>query len=108
MKTLVPATGWFDYVPKKPAMYLLASATLFAFAGVWGRVNTPGGETYLVFTVLTTEPGNGGSAEPDSMPVVLAPDEYDPWLDPTSDASKLIERVRTPWPKHDLIRMELY
>ncbi len=106
-RCLVPATGWFDYVPKNPVMYLLSSASLFAFAGVWGHVLNANGEKRLVFTVLTTEPGNGGSIGPDSMPVVLAADEYAPWLDPTSDASKLIKRIRTPWPKQDLVRMEL-
>jgi putative SOS response-associated peptidase YedK len=106
-RCLVPATGWFDYVPGKPAMYMLASATLFAFAGVWGHVSGPDGEARLVFTVITTEPGVDGHGGSDSMPVVLAPDEYAHWLDPNCDAPKLIERVRTPWPKHDLIRMEL-
>jgi SOS response associated peptidase (SRAP) len=106
-RCLVPATGWFDFTPDAPAMYLLASASLFAFAGVWGRVEVPGGGTRLVFTILRTGPEGGGSGVGGTMPVVLAPDEYTPWLDPASDVSALMDRVRVPWPKDDLIRLGL-
>lgn len=106
-RCMVPATGWFDLEPRKPVMHLLSSAKLFAFAGVWGRVNAPGGEKRLVFTVLTTEPGNADAGGTDPMPVVLAPDEYCPWLDPATDVPALIDQVRRPWPKNDLIHMAL-
>lgn len=117
-RCLIPASSWFDLKPDKPVMHMLASANLFAFAGIWGRVDVPGGtgggggtggETRLVFTILTTEPGNGeagGAGGHGLMPVVLAPDEYRCWLEPTDDLAGLIDQVRRPWPKHDRITMK--
>jgi SOS response associated peptidase (SRAP) len=106
-RCLVPATGWFHLEPSKSAMYLLASAKLFAFAGVWGRVAAAEGETRLVFTILTTDPDHAAAGGPDSMPVVLAPDEYGLWLEQTDGLPNLIDQVRRPWPKSDLIQMTL-
>lgn len=85
-RCLVPADGFYEWQKlaggkKQPWHIHLASGRPFAIAGLWARWSK--GEIPLeTFTLLTTAPNEVAGRIHDRMPVILAPDEYDRWLDP--------------------------
>lgn len=96
-RCLVPATGWREFKAegklKQPYQFRLEQR-LFAFAGLWSRWTSPDGELIDSFTVITTEPNARALEYHDRMPLVLAPQLYDDWLDPRADAEQLLVEAR--------------
>ena len=98
-RCLVPATGWREFKAegpvkvKQPYQFRLARR-VFAFAGLWSRWTSPDGELIDSFAVVTTEPNAQAVEYHDRMPLVLAPDQYDGWLDPQADAEQLLLEAR--------------
>ena len=96
-RCLVPATGWREFKPegkvKQPYQFRLEQA-LFAFAGLWSRWTSPDGERVESFAVITTEPNATAVEYHDRMPLVLAPDLYEGWLDPRADGERLLAEAR--------------
>ncbi len=96
-RCLVPATGWREFKAegklKQPYQFRLEQR-LFAFAGLWSRWTSPDGELIDSFAVITTEPNAQALAYHDRMPLVLAPDLHDDWLEPQADAERLLVEAR--------------
>jgi putative SOS response-associated peptidase YedK len=100
-RCLVPATGWREFKAegpgkakvKQPYQFRL-ERRLFAFAGLWSRWTSPDGEVVDSFAVVTTEPNAQAVEYHNRMPLVLAPDLYDGWLDPQADAQQLLLEAR--------------
>jgi len=85
-RCLVPADAFYEWQhlegkSKNPHAIALASGEPFAFAGLWECWNSKEGPPLQTFTVLTTAPNETMSAIHDRMPVILAPEGYDQWLD---------------------------
>jgi putative SOS response-associated peptidase YedK len=97
-RCLVPATGWREFKAegkvKQPYQFRLEQP-LFAFAGLWSSWTSPDGELVESFTVITTEPNATAVEYHDRMPLVLAPDLHEGWLDPRADAEQLLLEART-------------
>jgi putative SOS response-associated peptidase YedK len=96
-RCLVPATGWREFRAegkvKQPYQFRL-SQRLFAFAGVWSRWTSPDGELVDSFSIVTTAPNAIAAEYHDRMPLVLGPDLYDRWLDPSADAEQALVEAR--------------
>ncbi len=59
-------------------------------AGLWDAWDK-GDSPLESFTILTTEPNELVSKAHQRMPVILAPEDFDTWLDPTiEDADRLL------------------
>jgi putative SOS response-associated peptidase YedK len=95
-RCLVPASGFYEWreieVPgkKKPAkmpFYVSRKDGVpLTFAGLWEKWK----DGMLSFTILTTEAADGVRDLHNRMPVMLAPDGFEPWLsgtDPVVDAA---------------------
>ena len=68
---------------------------MFAFAGLWDRWKDPSGNWIKTCSILTTIPNAVTSTVHDRMPVILDPDSYDLWLDPSMrDVSVASELLR--------------
>ncbi len=99
-RCLVPATGWREFKAEGPAKVkqpyqFRLQQRLFAFAGLWSRWTSPDGELIDSFAVITTEPNAQALQYHDRMPLVMAPDLYDAWLDPQQDAAQLLLEARS-------------
>ena len=85
-RCLIPADGFYEWKragkEKIPYCFTLADDAVFAFAGLWERWKNPQGETVESCTILTTTPNELVRDVHDRMPVILAPDAYELWLDP--------------------------
>lgn len=96
-RCLVPATGWREFKPegkrKQPYQFRLARQP-FAFAGLWSRWTSPDGELVDSFAIVTTEPNAQAAEYHDRMPLVVAPDLYEAWLDPKAAAAQVLADAR--------------
>ncbi|MFZ0897961.1 MAG: SOS response-associated peptidase family protein [Candidatus Sulfotelmatobacter sp.] len=70
---------------------------MFAFAGLWDRWKNPSGGWIKTCSILTTTPNAVTSAVHDRMPVILAPDSYDLWLDPGMQNVAAISELLKPF-----------
>lgn len=85
-RCLIPADGFYEWKragkEKLPYCFTLADDALFAFAGLWEQWRSPQGQAVESCTILTTAPNELVRDVHDRMPVILAPEAYDVWLDP--------------------------
>ena len=86
-RCLIPADGFYEWQrtgkAKQPYCFEVNEGELFAFAGIWDRWRDPDGKTVETCSILTTTPNAVTSAVHDRMPVILDPDSYGLWLDPS-------------------------
>lgn len=96
-RCLVPATGWREFKPegkKKQPYHFRLERQVLAFAGLWSRWTSPEGEVVDSFAIVTTEPNAQAAPIHDRMPLVVAPDLYQSWLDPAADANAVLAEAR--------------
>lgn len=96
-RCLVPADGYYEWrragTARQPWLIASRDGGLMAFAGLWERWRVPEGavlrgslaerspgDTVETFTVLTTEANETVRAVHHRMPVILAPEAFEPWL----------------------------
>jgi putative SOS response-associated peptidase YedK len=103
-RCLVPMDGFFEWVrgggpggkpaprpfyfhPRHPRRAQHARhPRLSVFAGLWARSRDAAGNELHSFTIVTTRASDLVRPIHDRMPIVLAPDDHAPWLDPAVDA----------------------
>jgi putative SOS response-associated peptidase YedK len=97
-RCLVPADGFFEWKKeegfggkggKTPYWIHLESREPFAFAGLWERWTPKGSPSIHTFTIITTQASSEIRDIHPRMPVILPPEDWGPWLSPTSDPSSL-------------------
>jgi putative SOS response-associated peptidase YedK len=86
-RCLIPADGFYESKrsgkSKQPYCFEVADREPFAFAGLWDRWQAQDGPSVETCTILTTTPNPLLLADiHDRMPVILALESYDLWLDP--------------------------
>lgn len=97
-RCLIPADGFYEWKKegktKQPFHFGMADDSIFAFAGIWNRWNSPLGEIIETCSILTTMPNALLADVHDRMPVILPLEHYDLWLDPgfrnTGDLKELL------------------
>jgi hypothetical protein len=77
---------------------------LFAFAGLWARTRDDDGVEQRSFTSITTKANDLVRPIHDRMPIVLAPDAYDAWLDPALDGDAARALLAHDDPERDWAR----
>lgn len=99
-RCLVPADGFYEWQKqpgtkrKRPHYIRFSDGRPFAFAGLWEHWSSPDGSELESCTVLTTEANEVMKPLHDRMPVILAPEDYARWLDPSHDkADQLLPLV---------------
>ncbi|NNG04738.1 MAG: SOS response-associated peptidase, partial [Inquilinus sp.] len=79
-----------------PYLIRLKTAGPFAFAGVWENwIDKASGERIESCTIIVTQANALVAPIHDRMPVILAPDDYDSWLDPAAADGRTLLR---PYP----------
>lgn len=98
-RCILPADGFYEWQaavagrPRQPYLIRARDRSPLALAGlwdVWADRTDPVAEHLRTCTVLTTTPNEAVAALHDRMPVILSPDTWDMWLDPTlTDVAEL-------------------
>jgi len=101
-RCLVLADGFYEWKKtggaKIPYRFVVKGDEPFAFAGLWERWRKPDDTELHSFVIITTEPNELAREIHDRMPVILAAEHYDRWLDPDfHDTERLQESLR-PFP----------
>ncbi len=108
-RVLVPADGFFEWRKgdrgREPFAVRFKSRRTFAFAGVFDTWRPRGGPPMKTFAILTTRPNELVAGLHDRMPVILAPEGEDAWLDPAvEDPARLTPLFAPP----DAAAMEVF
>ena len=89
-RCLFPADGFYEWKQekggKRPYFVRLKSAQPMAFAGLWEAWMGPNGEEMETAAIVTTTASRSIAHIHDRMPVIVPPEAFDFWLDPTVDA----------------------
>lgn len=102
-RCLVAVDGFYEWKPegkaKQPFLIHREDGRPFAFAGLWSSWKSPEGETIDTFAIVTTSPN--GLLEPihNRMPVILAPESFDLWLDPKVEDTERLQALLTAAPE---------
>ena len=83
-RCLIPADGfyeWSDANPRRPYFVRPKSAGPIAFAGLWETWTGPNGEEVDTAAIVTTAANRLLAPVHDRMPVIVAPDAFNLWLD---------------------------
>ena len=106
-RCLVPA-DWFyewqktDAKTKQPYAIALRDDSLFAFAGLWERWKDKAKDQVLeTYTILTTDPNELLEPIHNRMPVILAPKDYQRWLEP-GEPTHLPTDLLRPYPGEEM------
>jgi putative SOS response-associated peptidase YedK len=120
-RCLIPADGFFEWqqpgitgsVPaargkKQPYYIHFRDDRPFAFAGLWESWTSKDARsadslTIESCTIITTSASEALSALHDRMPVILAPGDYDLWLDPKIEDPACVAHLIAPTADADLI-----
>lgn len=95
-RCLIPADGFYEWKRlgslKQPFHFGMKDDSLFAFAGLWDRWNSPDATVVESCTILTTTANGLVRDVHDRMPVILHPSHYQAWLAaPPAEAPSLIK-----------------
>jgi putative SOS response-associated peptidase YedK len=95
-RCLIVADGFYEWQPtpggpKQPFHITRDDGGLFSFAGLWSIWHAPDGSTLRTCTILTTAANSAIARLHDRMPVILAREAEQPWLDTATSADRLTE-----------------
>ncbi len=102
-RCLIPADGFYEWKRmnggKQPYYIRMEGGRPFAFAGLWESWDREG--EIRSCTILTTGANPLVGEIHDRMPVIVAPDAYDVWLDPDSEGDEL-RGLLAPYPEDEM------
>ena len=103
-RCLVPADGFIEWESaagkKHPHWFRLADGGTFAFAGLWEPASPGAKKAGETFAILTVPASPDVSHLHDRMPVILLPDQFEPWL--ATDSRTWMELLK-PLPAGSLL-----
>jgi putative SOS response-associated peptidase YedK len=90
-RCLVPADAFYEWQLqsgklRKPFAFALQSGEPYAFAGLWESWQPHEGAPFESFTIMTTAPNSLMEPIHSRMPVIVAPKDYEHWLDDSAPA----------------------
>ncbi len=99
-RCLVPADGFYEWDarrrPAQPYWLQLESGGLFAFAALFERWRDPQGELLESLAIVTTAADASLASLHARKPVILAPADYERWLDPELRATEPLRELFSP------------
>ncbi len=106
-RCLVPADWFYEWkvtsAGKIPYCIRTASGEPFFFAGLWDIWHPRQEDALRSFTILTTEPNELTARIHNRMPVIVRPEDYARWLDPTVRQPEKLSDILTPYPAEEMI-----
>lgn len=107
-RCLILADGFFEWQAqvgskvKIPHYIRLKSGRPFAFAGLWEDWHAPDGSQIKSATIITTQPNELIARLHSRMPVILPPETYARWLEPSPRQPDDLQGVLAPYPSEEM------
>ncbi len=105
-RCLLPADGFYEWqkagTRKQPYFVRMADGKPFALAGLWERWEGPGGPIASC-TILTTDANALLAPIHDRMPVIVAPADFERWLDPGRQDPVDLMPLARPYPADAMV-----
>lgn len=99
-RCLVPADGFYEWKQdgerKRPYLVRPTRGGPIAFAGLWETWTGPNGEELDTVCIVTTNANRTLRSIHDRMPVVIAPEAFDLWLDCTTAEAEIAAALIAP------------
>lgn len=99
-RCLIPVDGFYEWQRtdngKQPYYIRMKNGRPFAFAGLWENWNG-NGHGIRSCTIITTEANDIVGEVHHRMPVIVAPDNYETWLDPDIQEAELLTPLLAPY-----------
>ncbi len=105
-RCLIPADGYYEWIMlesgKQPMLFERPDQEVFCFAGLWERnvklaADKDGiadaAHPLLTCTVITTAANQAISHWHDRMPVIIKPNDYSQWLDPSENDKAVVREL---------------
>jgi putative SOS response-associated peptidase YedK len=106
-RCLVVADGFYEWQragrQKQPYFIRMRDDRPFAFAGLWEAWEGADHSALETCTLLTTEPNELMQPIHNRMPVILAADAYEQWLDPAGQEADSLSRLLGPYPPDEMV-----
>ncbi|MDQ3653273.1 MAG: SOS response-associated peptidase [Acidobacteriota bacterium] len=100
-RCLIPSEGFYEWkregTRKQPYYFRMKDKRPFAFAGLWERWEGHGQKVIETCTILTTEANEVLAPVHDRMPVIIAAEHYESWLDPHLSATERLLPLLRPY-----------
>jgi putative SOS response-associated peptidase YedK len=105
-RCLVPMSGFYEWKKsrrdKVPHYVRLINSDLFTCAGLWEWWKSPDREWVASFTIIVTDANALLSPLHERMPVILAPEDHQAWLDPKNEDVCGLARLLKPYPADEM------
>ncbi len=105
-RCLVPADGFYEWQKlngqKQPVRIQMKDGSPFAIAGLWERWASADGSEIESCTLLTTEPNELLQDIHNRMPVIVAPRDFDLWLDPGAQHPGEVQHLLRSYPAGEM------
>ena len=106
-RCLIPTSGFYEWQRqergKQPYFIRMRNGHPFAFAGLWDRWESPDEVAVETCTILTTAANDVLAPIHDRMPAIVAPREYDRWLDPSLKDPDALAPLLVPFPPEAML-----
>ncbi|MCY3020216.1 MAG: SOS response-associated peptidase, partial [Planctomycetota bacterium] len=106
-RCLVPADGFYEWQHagrrRQPFLIRMRDGRPFGLAGLWEFWRGPDAGVLETFTILTTSANALVLPLHDRMPVIVAPEHHDLWLDPGVRDPALLMPLLRPYPAEKMI-----
>ena len=105
-RCLIVADGFYEWQrtgkQRQPFFIRLREDRPFGLAGLWESWHSPDGSVIESCTILTTESNELIRPIHDRMPVIVAPEDYDRWLDRATTRPEVLEPLLRPYPSEQM------
>ena len=100
---IIPADGFYEWRKegkrKVPMLVYLKNRQPFGLAGLWDEWRKPDGKRVESSTIITTEPNELVRPIHNRMPVILKPEDEEPWLDASRTPFVKAKSLLKPYPE---------
>jgi putative SOS response-associated peptidase YedK len=105
-RCLIPADGFYEWSKqgkeKIPYYLSMKSDEPLAFAGLWERWRDPAGKIVESCTIITTTPNSLLEKLHHRMAVILRPEHFKLWLDPSLTRAETLIDILCPYPAEEM------
>jgi putative SOS response-associated peptidase YedK len=99
-RCLIPADGFFEWKAdgkrKQPYHFRPKDGGLFGLAGVWDAWKGASGPALLTCAIITMPANAVVKPVHERMPLILPPEAWGRWLDPSAKVADLLPLLKTP------------